>query len=86
MLQTIFNIPSFAKKVKFICLDMFKFEDLEMNNSLLNRSQEERFAINVQVHTWGKTRFVINSKCMYYDTQNCCYLVRCMNEFICSWK
>lgn len=51
MLQTIFNIPSFAKKVKFICLDMFKFEDLEMNNSLLNRSQEERFAINVQVHT-----------------------------------
>lgn len=86
MLQTIFNIPSFAKKVKFICLDIFKFEDLEMNNSLLNRSQEERFAINVQVHTWEKTRFVINSKCMYYDTQNCCYLVRCMNEFICSWK
>lgn len=30
-------------------LDMFRFEDLEMNNSLLNRSQEERFAINVQV-------------------------------------
>lgn len=65
MLQTIFNIQSFAKKVKFICLDMFRFEDLEMNNSLLNRSQEERFAINVQVHTFGKARFVINSKCMY---------------------
>ncbi|XP_065928846.1 uncharacterized protein [Magallana gigas] len=38
-------------------IDMFRFEDLEMNNSLLNRSQEERFAINVQQYKRNEQAF-----------------------------
>lgn len=53
-------------------LDMFRFEDLEMNNSLLNRSQEERFAINVQV--CGEKLNLAWYKCMII--QNTCFLVR----------
>lgn len=64
-------------------LDMFRFEDLEMNNTLLNRSQEERFAINVQV-CGGKTIDLSWYTCMYNYTkhllsgQNYCII----NEFM----
>lgn len=52
LLYLLSNKMQHARDDVFV-LDMFRFEDLEMNNSLLNRSQEERFAINVQV-CWKK--------------------------------